>query len=318
MADTQIRIAGPTSSDESMVTTDQNTILGNGTSSDPLRAGPSGGGGTFQAAFRGDPGDAFPGLPVFIAFFKVDPDPGGITTVQQTDVRSAPPQFASFAQVAGVITAVNGDGTVQVQASGTITLTVDQWDAATGGSGALVLGHVYYPAIFPASGLTDIRPDTAGQWATRVGVALNETTLLLDIAAPAQILGDSISFSTNAGPQPPVGTVVFSDGSADRVSPATSAGTIPEATALGVITAYQGTTPIVQSTGRATLTTAQWDAVTGGSGGLIPGDPYYVGTGGHLTVTRPTTPGQNIALVGVAVSSTTMVLTCPPMPITVA
>lgn len=53
-------------------------------------------------------------------------------------------------------------------------------------------------------------------------------------------------------------------------------------------------------------TTGQWDAVTGGAGGLTAGSKYYLdpSTAGMLTTTAPTTAGQVVAVVGVAISTT--------------
>lgn len=60
--------------------------------------------------------------------------------------------------------------------------------------------------------------------------------------------------------------------------------------------------------GPLTATTAQWDAVTGGSGGLTPGSAYYVdpANAGKLTATGTSTAGQYLAPVGRAISSTVM------------
>jgi hypothetical protein len=56
----------------------------------------------------------------------------------------------------------------------------------------------------------------------------------------------------------------------------------------------------------ATATTAQWDAVTGGTGGLIPGSMYFLDptTVGMLTTTAPTASGQVVVDVGRASSTT--------------
>lgn len=62
----------------------------------------------------------------------------------------------------------------------------------------------------------------------------------------------------------------------------------------------------VQSAGRLKLTTAQWDAVTGGSGGLVPKALYYLGTGGGITTTIPVASGSFSSIVGVADSDDTM------------
>jgi hypothetical protein len=54
-----------------------------------------------------------------------------------------------------------------------------------------------------------------------------------------------------------------------------------------------------------TLTTTQWDAITGLSGGLVPGK-YYLDpvTSGKMTNTAPTTTGQLVVELGRALSAT--------------
>lgn len=73
----------------------------------------------------------------------------------------------------------------------------------------------------------------------------------------------------------------------------------------------------VQSSGILTLTTAQWDVVTGASGGLTRGSVYYLSlvTNGRITATRPSTTGQLVSRVGVALSPTAMLLTLPTVPV---
>lgn len=57
-----------------------------------------------------------------------------------------------------------------------------------------------------------------------------------------------------------------------------------------------------------TLTTAQWDAVTGGSGGLVFNTIYYLdpATAGKITSTAPTTVGQYVVEIGRALSTVDM------------
>lgn len=68
----------------------------------------------------------------------------------------------------------------------------------------------------------------------------------------------------------------------------------------------------VVTAGNLSLTTAQWTALTGGA--LSPGSLYFLdpATAGRLTTTPPSTPGQVIALIGRAVSTTLMVLAIEP------
>jgi hypothetical protein len=59
---------------------------------------------------------------------------------------------------------------------------------------------------------------------------------------------------------------------------------------------------------RVTMTTAEWDAITGGSGGLTVGSRYFLSaaTAGKLTATCPSSSGQQIVEYGVAESTTVM------------
>lgn len=60
--------------------------------------------------------------------------------------------------------------------------------------------------------------------------------------------------------------------------------------------------------GTLEATTAQWDVVTGDVGGLTFGATYYLDptTEGKLTTTAPTTTGQFIKPVGIALSTTVL------------
>jgi hypothetical protein len=62
----------------------------------------------------------------------------------------------------------------------------------------------------------------------------------------------------------------------------------------------------VQLSGILTMTTAQWDAITGGSGGLIADTNYFLdpATAGKMTSVVPTTVGQYVVEIGTAFSTT--------------
>lgn len=66
----------------------------------------------------------------------------------------------------------------------------------------------------------------------------------------------------------------------------------------------------VQVDGVVVATTGEWDAVTGGSGGLTPGALYFLSaaSAGQLTTTAPSSTSQVWRLVGLALSSTEMKL----------
>lgn len=69
-------------------------------------------------------------------------------------------------------------------------------------------------------------------------------------------------------------------------------------------------TGIVTVDGVLTATTGQWDAVTGGSGGLTANTIYYLdpATAGKLTSTAPTTVGHSVTRVGKALSTTDLLI----------
>lgn len=73
---------------------------------------------------------------------------------------------------------------------------------------------------------------------------------------------------------------------------------------------------VLRGAGPVVLTTAQWDVVTGLTGGLSPNVEYYLGEDGGLTATPPTAPGTLLSRVGIAVSAIALLLTTPSDPIT--
>lgn len=72
----------------------------------------------------------------------------------------------------------------------------------------------------------------------------------------------------------------------------------------------------VQTYGLVTLTVDEWDAVTGQTGGLTRGAPYYIGpdSGGLMTTVVPTGPDL-INRVGIALSPLVLLLTIPVLPL---
>lgn len=78
-------------------------------------------------------------------------------------------------------------------------------------------------------------------------------------------------------------------------------GLVSQAPSIGA-----GLTGAVQLAGVLALTTAQWDAVAGTSGGLTANTPYFLdpATAGKITSTPPTTVGQYIVELGTALSTT--------------
>jgi len=90
------------------------------------------------------------------------------------------------------------------------------------------------------------------------------------------------------------------------------ANALATATAIGLaIAAATASNPVTfQFVGPLTLTTAQWDAIAGTVGGLVPGTVYYVDpiTAGHLVGAAPGASGDFVGQVGTAFTATTMIV----------
>ncbi len=79
---------------------------------------------------------------------------------------------------------------------------------------------------------------------------------------------------------------------------------------LATEAALQGEEVTIQYDGPLELTTAQWDALTSDSGGLVQGDIYYVSStsSGKLVKVPPSAGGSWIVQIGIAISSTVMLI----------
>ncbi len=81
--------------------------------------------------------------------------------------------------------------------------------------------------------------------------------------------------------------------------------TVDSVVGLLIESAAADTQAKYQFSGPLALTTDQWDAVTGQTGGLTPGARYFVSsaTAGKLTTTAPSAGGTLVFEVGVALSA---------------
>jgi len=161
-----------------MVTTDQETILGNGTQGDPIRAPSTQ--DVFDASFVPDL-PLEPRLGMVVTLIDEAPDPGPSPTVKPADagVDGAP-------QGVGLIVEIDDSmpvPTVTVQTSRIVQLTTGQWDAVAGGRDGLTPAAVYYLSATSLGGLTTTPPASSGMSVAQIGVALNASSLLLSTPA---------------------------------------------------------------------------------------------------------------------------------------
>lgn len=88
---------------------------------------------------------------------------------------------------------------------------------------------------------------------------------------------------------------------------------------LAVRAAAPNTHVLIQYGGSLELTTDQWDAIAGTTGGLTKNAFYYLSaaTDGHITSTAPTGGGTLQAPVGIAISRTALLIRFSPAPVNV-
>lgn len=114
----------------------------------------------------------------------------------------------------------------------------------------------------------------------------------------------------------PIGTPVTASESQDgHVVPASAdSASTTTVTGLAITAGVVGDRVKVQTQGTLTLTTAQWDAITGGSGGLVHGLTYFLSPAdpGQLVDAEPTTPGDFSVQVGIGLSPTDMLIQIAP------
>jgi hypothetical protein len=77
---------------------------------------------------------------------------------------------------------------VNVRFSGLVTLTVEEWNAVTGGTEGLFSASNYYISDSVDGRITFSRPLTPGSFVTQIGLALSDTDFLVQIGPAEQIV----------------------------------------------------------------------------------------------------------------------------------
>lgn len=111
---------------------------------------------------------------------------------------------------------------------------------------------------------------------------------------------NSLSLDNGGAADLYVCTPVYITG-ADTVDVA-HAGTLPNVIGIVAELITIGATGVVQTDGKLTAATTEWDARTGQTGGLTPGATYYLGDWGAVIATPPVS--GHLTRLGIAINST--------------
>ncbi len=128
------------------------------------------------------------------------------------------------------------------------------------------------------------------------------------IAGPQPTNHNSLNPTAAADTLP--GTPMYASASGEADAARANAAGTSRVIGLASSNGAEGEPVHVQYAGPLDLPTAEWDVITGQSGGLTQGSYYYLvsGAAGQLTTTEPTAGGTFGIRVGLALSSTTMLI----------
>lgn len=126
---------------------------------------------------------------------------------------------------------------------------------------------------------------------------------------------DAVSLTNDNAGAIVIGAPVYSKaaGSVDKAQ-ANAAGTVEVIGLVKSASIAAAASGSIQTDGILAATTVQWDAVAGTTGGLTFDTVYYLdpSTAGMISATAPTTAGQYVVRLGVAISTTELEISINP------
>jgi hypothetical protein len=229
--------------------------------------------------------------------------PAAGLTITNPDGVAGSPTFA-LANDLGAIEALNTNGMLtrtgtDTWAARTITGTAGRIGVTNGDGVAgnptldLTSGVIGSPGTY-----TSVTVDTYG----RVTAGSNPGTAAeVTVSAVTNTQGATIN----------IGEPVYADATGVKYARANADGTRRVVGLVSDSSIANSASGNIATAGSLTATTGQWDAVTGGTGGLTPGSQYWLSsaTAGRLTLTAPTTTGEWAQPIGVAITTTKMRIT---------
>jgi len=228
---------------------------------------------------------------------------GATATAADVGAQASSTSLTNIAALAGNgIVAQTGANTFanrSVATASSSRITVSNGDGAAGN-----------PTLDLASGVI-ATPGTYNQVTVDTYGRVTSGTTVSSVAAVVQT-----SLTNNQGSTVVIGRAVYSDASGTFKLAQANASATRLVTGLVLDTSVNnGAAGNIATDGVLTATTAQWDVVTGGSGGLTAGSKYFLsnGTAGGITATAPTT--GYLVYVGKALSTTQLQIEPAPVPI---
>lgn len=138
------------------------------------------------------------------------------------------------------------------------------------------------------------------------------------LSVPGIAAGDVIQQTNDEAGPIVIGTPVYNDANDGVKKAKADASGTKDVIGIVLTASIANATPgSIQTTGVITATTGQWDTAFGTSGGLTKGTRYFLSatTSGLGTSTAPSTTGQFVVLLGIAISTTELSLASPFTPI---
>lgn len=181
----------------------------------------------------------------------------------------------------GIVAEVIDADHVKIQISGPLTLLQNDWDSMTGQVGGLTPGATYYTSSATAGHLTSTAPGIANT------ILVAQTTLTAYILPQVLAAQKTLALIiTQASHGFIVGQSIRPSGAGWALAQAD----VPANIGTGIVSkVISSGTFEVTIVGEITLSTAQWDAVAGTTGGLTPNNVYYTSpsVAGEITSTEP-------------------------------
>lgn len=305
MSEFRTLAGGVTVGSETLVQADQDTVVGDGTPENPLFAVDS---GTFGLTIR-QAGSPVANQVLTLNFtgtgVGASPEPGRsrVAAVEIPD-GSVVLEDGGVALPGGPHRTLNFTGAgVSVVGAGSVARVTVPGGVDLLERGVAVDSNPQSTLNFTGQGVT----------ATDVG---GVATVNIPAVAPAPPQTFNSTFLIHA---PALGMAVVASGS-DQ-SDAANPNSVATAQVTGLVSALiDGTHATVQFRGILTLATAQWDLRTGQTGGLTPQAAYYLDVAivapGRITSDKPVL--ASVAQVGVAITTTQLLLSTPCVPTEIA